>query len=104
MKIISSLFSELYFFVLLYILFLYDIFKIVMNMKEDKDILHYHLIMFYSIYASILNALPRQIAGYVKNPQEKYSTVKREIKAAMDKDAAEHYTYLKEHEGDILKL
>ena len=36
MKIISSLFSELYFFVLLYILFLYDIFKIVMNMKEEN--------------------------------------------------------------------
>lgn len=76
----------------------------VMNMKEDKDILHYHLIMFYSIYASILKALPRLIAGYVKNPQEKYSTVKRDNKATMDKAAAEHYTYLKEHEGDILKL
>ena len=36
MKIISSLFSELYFFVLLYILFLYDIIKIVMNMKEEN--------------------------------------------------------------------
>ena len=35
MKMISSLFSELYF-VLLYILFLYDIFKIVMNMKEEN--------------------------------------------------------------------
>ena len=35
MKMIRSLFSELYF-VLLYILFLYDIFKIVMNMKEEN--------------------------------------------------------------------
>lgn len=36
MKIISSLFSELYFFVLLYILSLYDILKIVIDMKEER--------------------------------------------------------------------
>lgn len=69
------------------------------NMEDEKEKLLYNLVKFYSGFAFLLkNGFKGIFAGVT------YATDKQEHRNLWDAMTAEHYTYLKEHEGDILKL
>ncbi len=77
----------------------YDI-KGVLNKDNVNDIILFHLMKLYSDFAYMMTGvLKTNIAG-----QEGYNAYKQTIKDKWDTSTKEHYTYLKEHEGDILKL
>ena len=72
--------------------------KGVLNESSDNDMLLFHLMKFYSDISYIaIGVLKTSITVG-------YNDYKEKIKEKWNESTNEHYTYLKEHEGDILKL
>lgn len=74
--------------------------KGVLDLKSNNDIMLLHLVKFYSDIAYIAMA----VLNTTITAQSGYDDYKQKLNSKWNESTNEHYVYIKEHEGDILKL